>query len=820
MNMCSYPQQHGEGIVDREAAHQRQLAASGISAAIQQERGYRTIRGLDEWTALGRAPISRRFVHIGLAFPVYRLGRPEPYAWVLRPDRPRLSRGRLIKYEWPRGLPPCFDVLPRYRAALGDPAIPLWFTEGAKKADALASAYGNAIVPVNLNGVWGFRGANRSGGRLVLPDVDEIAWNGRRVVLAFDSDVVRKAPVATALRRLATLLIARGVVEVQILVLPQIGDEKVGVDDFLGGGRTIAELEAHLTALQTGLAQARVKLTTHPQTGCDLFLPPGWTVVNGALALCSKRGEPHIVYSGMLIASAIGVDLASGAAMLTVLWQSAGGRRGSLTAPKADLSARQGVLTWLGAHPDVPVHESNARDVASYLIEFTQENLSALPRITTSARLGLVGEGLVAPAGSVGYAEPVQYAGRLPIRAGSDADAYPRALHAINGWSDAWAAWVILGLALASPLIARIRPRRNPACYLAGESGSGKTTLAQFAVGCWGDPTGKPFLVEAHRTTAAGFRQSLTDLNGLPLLIDEAHTTSDPQRLEALVYEFANGQSYSKGTAEGAAAGGEPLRGTLILAGEALPEFRHAGAGKRVLWLDCIRSPLLGAGTLGQPGSDEHRLGGQRAQLLEHAWETGAGLFGHAVAERCWADWTAALADYRCIRDAPELQPLAAWRESLALGAVALQVAATVAGLALPALDTLLPQWSDLLTVGQERTDPALEAFERVRTLLAQCDEDAQSAPGWVLRRLRGEIVAYRKTDEPYWRVPTGTPPFESRVGRSAVQIYGRAWLRLGLIRSLDGRASKTMGAPHRATAAAICIARSVLAGAEEDEEW
>lgn len=805
--------------MDKNSAHQQQLAASGIGAEIQEERGYRSIHGLDEWTALGRSPISKQFVHVGLAFPVFRLGHPEPYTWVLRPDRPRLSRGRPIKYEWPKGLPPCFDVLPRYRAALGNPAIPLWFTEGAKKADALTTTYGDAIVPVNLNGVWGFRGVNRSGGRLVLPDVDEVAWNGRQVVLAFDSDVVRKAPVAAALRRLATLLIARGVAEVRMLVLPQIGDEKVGVDDFLGRGQTIAELEAHLTTLQSGLAQARVKLTTHPQTGSDLFLPQGWAVVNGTLALLGKNGEPHVVYSGMLIASAIGVDLAGGAAMLTVLWQSAGGRRGSLTAPKAELSTRQGILSWLGAHPDVPVHESNARDVASYLIEFTQENLGALPRITTSARLGLVGEGLVLPAGSVGYSEPVQYAGWLPIRFGSDATAYPHALQTICTWPEAWAAWIILGLALAGPLIVRIRPRRNPACYLAGESGSGKTTLAQFAVGCWGDPTGKPFLVEAHRTTAAGFRQSLTDLNGLPLLIDEAHTTSDPQRLEALVYAFANGQSYSKGTAEGTAAGGEPLRGSLILAGEALPEFRHAGAGKRVLWLDCTRSPPLGAGTLGRPGSDEHRLGGQRAHILEHAWESGAGLFGRTVAERCWADWAAVFADYRRIRDAPALQPLAAWRESLALSAVVLQVSAVVADLELPALDTLLPRWIDLLTVGQEQTDPALEAFERLRTLLAQCDEDTNGAPGWILRRLRGETVAYRKTDDPYWRVPTGTPPFESRIGKSAVQIYGRTWLRHGFIRSLDGRPSKTLGAPHRTTAAAICIARSVLAGDDDDGE-
>lgn len=797
--------------------HQAQLSASAISAAIRHQRGYGTVTDRAAWIALGGAPITGLHQYHGLAFPVYRLGRSEPYAWVLRPDYPRMRRGRPIKYEWPKGVAPCFDVLPHYRAALGDPHIPLWFTEGAKKADALATAYGDAIVPVNLNGVWGFRGTNRVGGKLVLPDIDEIAWNGRPVVLAFDSDVVRKAPVAAALRRLATLLIARGVAEVQMLVLPQIGDAKLGVDDFLGRGHPVPELESHLTTLQSGLTQARVKLTTHPITGRDLFLPPGWEVINGSLALRSKGGEPHIVYSGMLITSALGIDLAGGAALLTVLWQSTGGRRGSLTAPKAELSTRQGILTWLGAHPDLPVHESNARDVASYLIEFTQENRDALPQITTSARLGLIGEGLVLPAGSVGSADPVQYTGRVPIRCGRDADAYPRALREMSTWEGAWAAWISLGLSLTSPLIARLRPRRNPAIYLAGESGSGKTTLAQFVVGCWGDPTGKPFLVEAHRTTAAGFRQSLTDLNGLPLLIDEAHTTSDPQRLEALVYEFANGQSYSKGTAEGTAAGGEPLRGALLLAGEALPEFRHAGAGKRVLWLDCARSPPLGSGTLGRPDSDEHRRGGERAQLLEQAWDGGAGLFGRMVAERCWNDWTTVVQDYRRIRDDPRLQPLAAWRESLALGVVALQISATLTDLTLPPLDILLHQWVELLTVGQEQTDPALESFEPVRTLLAQCDEDANATPGWVLRRLRGETVAYRKTDDPYWRVPTGTPPFESRIGKSAVQIYGRTWLRHGFIRPLDGRPSKTLGAPNRTTAAAICIARSVLSGDNDD---
>jgi hypothetical protein len=164
------------------------------------------------------------------------------------------------------------------------------------------------------------------------------------------------------------------------------------------------------------------------------------------------------------------------------------------------------------------------------------------------------------------------------------------------------------------------------------------------------------------------------------------------------------------------------------------------------------------------------------------------------------------------------LQPLAAWHECLALAIVALNVAAAVVDLKLPATGELIDQWVALLSNGQEQSDPALDAFERLRTLLAQADEDATSVAGWVLLRLRGETVAYRKADDTFWRVPTGTPPFETRVGKSAVQLYGRTWLRHQLILSLDGRPSKTLGAPHRATAAAICIACSVLASDEDVE--
>ena len=64
--------------------------------------------------------------------------------------------------------------------------MPLWLTEGQKKADALAS---HGAVALCLLGVWNFKG-KIPGGTTLLADWDYVALNGREVRLVFDSDVV------------------------------------------------------------------------------------------------------------------------------------------------------------------------------------------------------------------------------------------------------------------------------------------------------------------------------------------------------------------------------------------------------------------------------------------------------------------------------------------------------------------------------------------------------------------------------------------------------------------------------------------------------
>jgi hypothetical protein len=123
---------------------------------------------------------------------------------------------------------------------LGDPSVPLWVTEGSKKADALAS---QGACVISLTGVWGFKGRNEFGGITMLADWDFITLKGRRVNLAFDSDIVDKSEVQKALQRLAQHLENKQA-KIFIVRVPGGNGAKVGVDDYLAGGHTLADAEA------------------------------------------------------------------------------------------------------------------------------------------------------------------------------------------------------------------------------------------------------------------------------------------------------------------------------------------------------------------------------------------------------------------------------------------------------------------------------------------------------------------------------------------------------------------------------------------------
>ncbi len=268
----------------------------GVSAEIAAERNYRRIESERQLSAYDHRLTERQCQIPGLLFPAYRLGASSPYTYVLRPDTPRVGYdGKLVKYEWPERVQLCLDMLPRYRDALADPTVPVWITEGAKKADALASAFEAEIVPINISGVWGWRHRSKDGASHPLDDLDAIAWAGREVVLAFDNDVIRKPEVQQALRALARHLIKERGASVRVLVLPQEGDQKIGVDDALAAGMPVDELQSYIRDIDALPRPPAAERTWLTEDELDSLPPPAWLVdqeiaANGLTVLYGASG--------------------------------------------------------------------------------------------------------------------------------------------------------------------------------------------------------------------------------------------------------------------------------------------------------------------------------------------------------------------------------------------------------------------------------------------------------------------------------------------------------------------------------------------------
>ena len=223
--------------------HLNHLKESGISTEVIKQRNYESVLGHKRLKDLG---FGRQQCRIpGLLIPLWGVDGNGIVGYQYRPDNPRMnSKGKPIKYENPRGASIRLDVPPTCRESLGNPSVPIWFVEGVKKADSLAS---RGVCAVTLTGVWNFKGRNSLGGTTILADFDYIALKDRECHICFDSDYRDNPSVSKAAARLGEHLSRKGA-QVKIVYLPagEYG-EKVGVDDYLMQGHSIDNLKA-LTA--------------------------------------------------------------------------------------------------------------------------------------------------------------------------------------------------------------------------------------------------------------------------------------------------------------------------------------------------------------------------------------------------------------------------------------------------------------------------------------------------------------------------------------------------------------------------------------------
>lgn len=226
-------------IRDLKILLQKDLAKSGIDTA------HAKVLKLEVLTAEETAALTE---NKEFAVPSYRIpyfdlqtGRPTDYFRLkfLVAPKPRKTdfasasrKQRIIKYFQPHQSVPRAYFPPNGRKAwksvMLDISEVIYITEGEKKA---ACGCANGLHTIGLGGVWSWK--SKKNNIVFLPELELVAWKGRVVRLAFDSDQHSNKEVMQALVSLGYELRQRGAAVEIVQIEPLTPTSKTGMDDFI-----------------------------------------------------------------------------------------------------------------------------------------------------------------------------------------------------------------------------------------------------------------------------------------------------------------------------------------------------------------------------------------------------------------------------------------------------------------------------------------------------------------------------------------------------------------------------------------------------------
>jgi len=251
--------------------------------------------------------------YAGIVIPYYSPGSDCVREYRLRRDQPDFeydSDGNLNprqKYLSPPGRSNMLYFAPRCgQSLLQDPAQPVVITEGEFKTLALwRLAHHNAptgprFLPVGVSGVYNWRGTigktvGPDGSRLdvkgSIPDLDWLAWHGRRVVIAYDADAVTKDLVRIARSELAAHLRSRGA----LVGFREWGVAKgKGIDDLAvrqQGGRVPCARCRHFAGRRENTCRGIINLAAASFSAGFRLRAIHCERANGILAICADAAS-------------------------------------------------------------------------------------------------------------------------------------------------------------------------------------------------------------------------------------------------------------------------------------------------------------------------------------------------------------------------------------------------------------------------------------------------------------------------------------------------------------------------------------------------
>jgi hypothetical protein len=200
--------------------HLADLKKSGLNPDTIQNMGVHTVVPGDIARLLGWDP---QGVNSVLAFPYP--GTEDFFRYKVFPPI-KDQDGHTVKYLQRKGSGAHLYILPSVEEILKTASVPLAIAEGEKKAAALIQS---GIHAIGVGGVWNWIDSET---HEPLLKIDQIAWPDRPVRLYFDSDIWYRPDLLKPVFALGKELENPGA-HVEVVLLEQNGQDKVGIDDFL-----------------------------------------------------------------------------------------------------------------------------------------------------------------------------------------------------------------------------------------------------------------------------------------------------------------------------------------------------------------------------------------------------------------------------------------------------------------------------------------------------------------------------------------------------------------------------------------------------------
>ncbi len=549
------------------AHHARRIRESAIADEVAAARGYRSVEVRAELRRLGFSERQARTP--ALLVPIYDV-HGEVATYQIRPDTPRVDRnGKSVKYETIAGARMVLDVPRPVRRWLGDPARPLFITEGVRKAD---SAVSQGLCTIALLGVWNFRGTNEQGGKCALADWESIALKARKVYVAFDSDVMEKQAVHAALARLKGFLESRQA-NVRLIYLPP-GDagEKVGLDDYFAAGGTTSEL---LTFAETELRGGAFTAETYSATDDGLV----WNRV--------LRDEISPVPLANFVATIVrDIEIDDGAQPRREFELSArlGSEERRFTVPVARFRSLDWASEHLGAKAIIYPGEGK-RDHTRCAVQTLSEEVEAAKVFAHTGWRAVGGEQLFLHAGGAIGAAGMCADVRVELESALENYSLPEPPCGAELTAFVRASISFLDVAprrVTLPLLAAtyraVLGDVRVSLHLAGQSGAGKTELAAVAQQHFGAAMDASSLPGSWSSTANSLERVAFTAKDALLVVDDfcpIGSHQDITRLHGSADRLFRAQGNRSGRqrlrADGEVVRARPPRGLIVSTGEDIP---------------------------------------------------------------------------------------------------------------------------------------------------------------------------------------------------------------------------------------------------------